>query len=270
MFSRMGAGRQSSAAQICRMFYCNSTFQFSMRGIKEPPRAPGGGKLPEVTRDGETGSGTECPVHRQSTEGPTSPPHSLPAHPVRGHHQLDFGATSWIRPLPGWRRQGQVPFLTTMPDFCSCLDDNHTVVQLIPNVSFGPRVRGQGEAIALRFLSSPAYVFIGSRSQKKSKKIMSKKYLKKSISHPSHGPHYLPSLPFPCLILFDPIRLEPSGSSVHGILQATILEWDAIASSRGYSQPRNWTWISCIAGRFFTIHATRDAPLMMNLILKWK
>ena len=50
------------------------------------------------------------------------------------------------------------------------------------------------------------------------------------------------------------------GSSVHGIiLQARILEWVANSFSRGCSQPRNWTQISCIAGRFFTDCATREA-----------
>ena len=50
------------------------------------------------------------------------------------------------------------------------------------------------------------------------------------------------------------------GSSVHGILQARILEWVAMPSSRGSSQPRDWTWISCIAGRFFIMWATREVP----------
>ena len=43
-----------------------------------------------------------------------------------------------------------------------------------------------------------------------------------------------------------------SGSSVHGILQARILEWVAISFSRGSSRPRDWTHVSCIAGRLFT------------------
>jgi len=42
------------------------------------------------------------------------------------------------------------------------------------------------------------------------------------------------------------------GSSVHGILQARILEWVAISFSRGTSQPRDQTWLFCITGRFFT------------------
>ena len=40
------------------------------------------------------------------------------------------------------------------------------------------------------------------------------------------------------------------GSSVHGILQARILEWAAISFSRGTSRPRGQTWVSCIAGSF--------------------
>ena len=50
------------------------------------------------------------------------------------------------------------------------------------------------------------------------------------------------------------------GSSVHEILQARILEWVAISFSRGFSWPRDRTWVSCIAGRPFTIWATREAP----------
>ena len=51
---------------------------------------------------------------------------------------------------------------------------------------------------------------------------------------------------------WDPTDCSLPGSSVCGILQA-ILEWVAISSSRGSSPPRNWSWVSCIAGRFFTI-----------------
>ena len=50
------------------------------------------------------------------------------------------------------------------------------------------------------------------------------------------------------------------GPSVHGILRATILDWVAIPFSRGYSQPRDRTQVSCIAGRFSTICANWDAP----------
>ena len=48
---------------------------------------------------------------------------------------------------------------------------------------------------------------------------------------------------------------SPPGFSIHGILQARILEWIAIPFSRGTSQPRDRTLVSCIAGRFFTVWA---------------
>ena len=47
--------------------------------------------------------------------------------------------------------------------------------------------------------------------------------------------------------------------SVHGILQARLLEWVAISFSRGSSRPRDWTQVSHIAGRRFTLWATREA-----------
>ena len=52
---------------------------------------------------------------------------------------------------------------------------------------------------------------------------------------------------------------SPLGSSIHEILQARILEWIAIPFSRGSSQLRDQTQVSFIAGRFFTIWATREA-----------
>ena len=54
-----------------------------------------------------------------------------------------------------------------------------------------------------------------------------------------------------CLTLCDPMDCSPPGSSVHGILQARILEWVAIPFSRESSQSRDWIQVSCIAGRFF-------------------
>ena len=49
-----------------------------------------------------------------------------------------------------------------------------------------------------------------------------------------------------CPILFDPMNRSLPGSSVHGILQARILEWVAISSSKGSSRPRDPTCVSCI------------------------
>ena len=58
----------------------------------------------------------------------------------------------------------------------------------------------------------------------------------------------LQSCPTLCIL----VDCSPPGSSVHGILQAGILEWVAMSSFRGSSQPRDRTHISCIADEFFT------------------
>ena len=58
-----------------------------------------------------------------------------------------------------------------------------------------------------------------------------------------------------CPTLCDPMDCSPPGSSVHGILQARILEWVAISFSRGSSSPRDQTQVSCVScieGGFFT------------------
>ena len=55
-----------------------------------------------------------------------------------------------------------------------------------------------------------------------------------------------------CLSLCSPMDSRPPGSSIREILQASILEWVAIPFSRGSSPPRDQTWVSSIAGRFFT------------------
>ena len=59
------------------------------------------------------------------------------------------------------------------------------------------------------------------------------------------------------------------GSSIHGIFQARVLEWGAISFSRGSFQPRDWTRVSSIAARLFTVWATREA-LDMNQVRKKK
>ena len=60
-----------------------------------------------------------------------------------------------------------------------------------------------------------------------------------------------------CSVVSDSVT--PMDSTVHGILQARILEWVAFPFSRGSSQPRDRTQVSCIAGGFFTSWATREA-----------
>ena len=61
-----------------------------------------------------------------------------------------------------------------------------------------------------------------------------------------------------------PTFCDPMDYTVHGILQARILEWVAFPFSRGSSQPRDRTQVSCIAGRFFTIWATRETRSIFN------
>ena len=58
-----------------------------------------------------------------------------------------------------------------------------------------------------------------------------------------------------------PVDCNPPGSSVYGISQVRILEWVAISFSKESSQTRDQTWVSCIAGRFFTNWDTREDVL---------
>ena len=72
-------------------------------------------------------------------------------------------------------------------------------------------------------------------------------------------PSWMSSCCMSSKVISDSANYKPPGSSVHGILQARILEWVAIPFSRGSSQCRGWTWVSCIAGRFFIIWDTGEA-----------
>ena len=61
-----------------------------------------------------------------------------------------------------------------------------------------------------------------------------------------------------CLILCNPMDYSLPGSSVHGILQARILEWVAVPSSTGPSPPKDQTWVSCICRWILYCWATRQ------------
>ena len=61
-----------------------------------------------------------------------------------------------------------------------------------------------------------------------------------------------------CPTLCNPMDCSLPRSSIHGIFQARVLEWVAVSFSRGSSWPRDWTWVFHIAGRRFTIWATRE------------
>ena len=67
-----------------------------------------------------------------------------------------------------------------------------------------------------------------------------------------------------CRTLCNPMDCSLPGSSFHGIFQAKVLEWGAIACSRGSSQPSDWTRVSRIVGRSFTSWATREVWISRN------
>ena len=69
-------------------------------------------------------------------------------------------------------------------------------------------------------------------------------------------------------IRINPMDCSLPGSSVRGSLQARILEWAAIPFSRASSWLRDWTQVSCITGRFFTIWVTREAQNRVLVSLK--
>ena len=69
-----------------------------------------------------------------------------------------------------------------------------------------------------------------------------------------------------CLTLCNPMDWSPPGSPVHGVLQARILEWVAVPSSRGSSWPRDWTrisYVSCI-GRWVLYHWRHLGSLLIE------
>ena len=71
-----------------------------------------------------------------------------------------------------------------------------------------------------------------------------------------------------CSTLCDPVDCSLPGSSVHGILQARILEWVAISFSRESSRPRDRTRVSHIAGRQFNLWAIREAHADNTTLIK--
>ena len=68
------------------------------------------------------------------------------------------------------------------------------------------------------------------------------------------------------LTLCNPVDCSLPDSPVHGILEARLLEWVAIRFSRGSSWPRDRTWVSCIARKYFTIWGTRQAHRRYDMI----
>ena len=60
------------------------------------------------------------------------------------------------------------------------------------------------------------------------------------------------------LTLWSPMDHSLPGSSVHGIFQARVLEWVAVSLSRRYSQPRHRTQVSCVVGRCLLYHLSHQ------------
>ena len=102
-----------------------------------------------------------------------------------------------------------------------------------------------------------------------------------SMTHGDNNPYFLTAVPARksssriyyclvaqlCLTLCNPVDCCPPGSSVHGILQARILEWVAISYSRESSQPRDGTMYltsPALAGRFFTTITTWEAQFSFS------
>ena len=79
---------------------------------------------------------------------------------------------------------------------------------------------------------------------------------------------------FSCIQFCNPMDCSPPGFSVHGIFQARVMACVASTFSRGSSWSRDWTWVSCIAGGFFTIWANRETPVytmgdLENVLWSW-
>ena len=95
----------------------------------------------------------------------------------------------------------------------------------------------------------------------------------RQAADPQEGSDIRPLCPHAqsCPTLCDPMDCSPPGSSVHGIFQTRILEWVAISYSRGSSQPKDQTYISCASciGRQILYHyATWEALLPKEVRLK--
>ena len=72
----------------------------------------------------------------------------------------------------------------------------------------------------------------------------------------------------PCPTLCNAMDCSLPGFSVHGILQARILEWVTISFSRGSSLPKDWTWVSHIGGRCFTTREQQTDVFPSGLLAK--
>ena len=85
-----------------------------------------------------------------------------------------------------------------------------------------------------------------------------------------HGQYYCCFVAKLCPALLPRLNCSPPGSSVHGIIQAKILQWVAISFSRGPSWPRDQTHVSCIGRWTLYYYATREANNVDNRLQQTK
>ena len=95
----------------------------------------------------------------------------------------------------------------------------------------------------------------------------------RSVVSDSLQPYEWASVAQLCLTLCDPMNCVAHQGSIHGIFQARILEWVAISFSRRSLWPRDWTQVSRIVGRHFTVWATREVLWIHGILqarrLEW-
>ena len=92
--------------------------------------------------------------------------------------------------------------------------------------------------------------------------------MSRSPYHPLTSPVCTCSVAKLCLTLCEPMDCSPPGSSVHGILQARVLEWVTIPPSRGSSQPRNQTrisYVSCIGRQVLLLLVPLGKPIYIYI-----
>ena len=97
--------------------------------------------------------------------------------------------------------------------------------------------------------------------------VVSKHNKKDKYPFPSYFlPLFIHSVAKLCLILCHPVDCSPPGSSVHGILQARILEWFALSASIGSCCPRDQTQASCIGIQILYCLSHQGSPIFLQVI----
>ena len=198
----------------------------------------------------------------------------------RGTRKKSEGSSPHLLPSPG-KRVGENDSFLSRP-FWPCLDYSCRIVDSRNSLSL---LLKHAKKIFLLFLYNSTYVLFWPPANQRESWKLDGSYFKSSdltstlllglclsfwdINCTDIGVGQLCGLSlcvcqsFSCVQLLQPRGLYPTRLPVHGILQARILEWVAVFFSRGSSRPRNRTQVSCIAGKLFTIWATRDCLFLL-------